>query len=167
MPMDIYFANPDSYDYDYIAEQLRSTELKKVERNMGDPNIEKVASFSLILDSETGMKVFFTPAETFTGIATGYVNSSEVVALEKDSSGRFIVVVPNISAHQLGDKFDITVYTDESGAYTYVSISPMAYVYQLLTSSAYANNAAAKNGGVALYTYWKATTEYRDAHPQG
>jgi hypothetical protein len=163
--MDKFYAG--DYNYDLIAQDLQ-LQGKQIVKEYGadyDANIIDV-KFTVVLDSETTVAVYCTPALGYTGGATARWGDEEY-ALKKEG-GRFIVKIPNIAAHQLGETYTIRVYTGDNcnqqvtSVYTQVQVSAMSYVYAMLTSEAYENNEDAKNAVASLYAYWRAAQAYLD-----
>ncbi|MBR6040073.1 MAG: hypothetical protein IKP38_06305 [Clostridia bacterium] len=163
--MDKYYA--DGYEYDSIAEILS---VKAIYRDFQDENIVK-APYTVILDSDTAIRVFFKPAAGFNGDVSAFWDNKGEVYLTRGSDGRYMVEIANIPAHLLGDTHTINVFTGEDcfkpgvyGAYTQVNVSAMSYVYGILTSAAYADNLAAKAGVASLFAYWQAAQAYKESH---
>ena len=159
----------ERYNYDGIARDL---EAKAISRDFDDENIVK-APYSVILDSDTAIRVFFKPAAGFNGDVSAFWDNKGEVYLTRGSDGRYMVEIANIPAHLLGDTHTINVFTGEDcfkpgvyAAYTQVNVSAMSYVYAMLTSQAYANNELAKNAVSSLYAYWQAAVAYKNAHPE-
>lgn len=159
----------ESYDYDDIADSLSE---KAIYRYFGDQNIVK-APYSVILDSDTAIRVYFTPAAGFNGDVSAWMPDYQDEAyLERGTDGRYTVEIANIPAHLLGETYNIFVFTGENcfndiyTMHTQVNVSAMSYVYAMLTSQAYANNELAKNAVSSLYAYWQAAVAYKNAHPE-
>ncbi len=158
--MDKFYA--DDNDYDVIVQDLQLQGKQIVKENY-DANIIDV-KFTVVLDSETTVAVYCQPAPDYTGGATAKWGDEEY-ALKKEG-GRFVVKIPNIAAHQLGETYNINVSTGDNcyqqvtSVYTQVQVSAMSYVYAMLTSEAYANNVKAKNAVASLYAYWQAAQAY-------
>ena len=121
-------------------------------------DIEKV-SFTLVLDSETAIKVYIKPASGYTGNITATVGSSTVNAAELQDDGRYMVRIPKISAHKLGITYTVKVTTDSGTAVT--KVSGLSYVQMLLNHEAYANNSVAQNAMASIYYYYKAAYELK------
>ena len=159
--MDKFYAG--DYDYYEIVGDLESQH-KQIVKDYHDANINDV-KFTVVLDSETTIAVYCTPALGYTGGATASWGDKDEYELTKEG-GRFIVKIPNIAAHQLGETYTIRVYTDDNcnqqvtSVYTLVQVSAMSYVYAMLNSEAYENNVKAKNAVASLYAYWRAAQAY-------
>ena len=118
-------------------------------------------SYSLVLDSETSIKVFFTPAENVTAMPAVTLDGK---TYEPEKVGaRYVVRIDNIAAHQLAD-----IHTITAGGAT-VKVSAVSYVRSMLdevSSNAAENTDAWKNNNhkalpsvwtdaaLAIYTYW-------------
>ena len=75
---------------------------------------------------------------------------------ERQSDGRYLVRIPNIPAHRLGEM--ITVTGTAGSAFT-VKVAALSYVRSVLNSSS--SNGAAKNALSALYAYCAAVLAFR------
>ncbi len=115
-------------------------------------------SYSLLMDSETAIHLYFKPAAGYDGdfAVDGYT-------AEKQNDGRYLVIIPNICAHQLGETFTITART-ANGEST-VTVSALSYVKGMLDAQAYQNNAAALNAVASIYHYYAAAAAYKALHP--
>ncbi len=171
MEMDKYYAGNENldisgYDYNNIADNLSE---KAISRDFSDENIVK-APYTVILDSDTAIRVFFTPAAGFTGEVSAQWDDEDEVYLTRGSDGRYTIEIANIPAHLLGEMHLINVYTGEDcfktgvrDTYTQVNVSAMSYIYSVLTSAAYASNENAKNAVSSLYAYWQAAVAFKEA----
>ncbi len=169
--MDTFYS--EYYDgYDNIIHEFEEFH-KEIHRDFQDENIVK-APYTVVLDSDTAIRVYFTPAAGFNGNVSAVLdgNTGDETALERGSDGRYMVEIANIPAHLLGETHTIVVYTGDncfgqgSSVYTCVYVSVMSYVYSILTSGAYADNTLAKNAVLSMYAYWDAAVAYRYAHPE-
>ncbi len=162
--MDTYYA--EDYIYDNIIDDLLD---KAIYRDLQDENIVK-ASYTVILDSDTAIRVYFKPTAGFDGNVSAKWDNEGQVYLERESDGRYMVEIANIPAHLLGETHEIYVFTGDDcfssviNGKTNVRVSAMSYVYGILTSAAYANDMYAKNGVASLYAYWQAARAYKDTH---
>ncbi len=141
----------ESFDHDAIRSALSD---KALQRDYGSSDIEKL-SISLYPDSLTSINIYITPKAGYTGEIT--VNNGAYAA-RKLSDGRFLVTIPDIEAHRLGDMTDLEFVTDSGTAS--MSVSAMSYVHMLLGSEKYAGDEDAKNAAAALYNYYKAAAEH-------
>ena len=139
------------FDYDAI---LSKVDGKAFVKELDGSGVTK-ATYKLHLDSETTVDVFLTPKSGVTLTASATFNG-KTYAAEKQKDGRYLVQIPNISAHQLGDM--ITVTGNAGGAFT-VKVSALSYVRSVLKSDS--TNKAAKDGMSALYEYYAAVLAYR------
>jgi hypothetical protein len=150
------------YEYATIADMIEEDSLLFKIKNMNDENIKGI-SFMLALDSETKMRVTFTPDPSYTGIATCSSDNANEAEMQK-VGGRFVAEVPNIPAHKLGEMHRIFAYTGDNCyspvaiTHTEIEASPMSYVYLMLTRTGATENE--KNCGAAIYTYWQAAQAY-------
>ena len=123
-------------------------------KELDGSDVEK-ATYKLHLDSTTTVDVYLTPKEGKTLTASASFNGKTYQAA-KQSDGRYLVRIPDISAHQLGDM--ITVTGSAGGAFT-VKVSALSYTRSVLNSTS--SNKAAKDGLSALYEYYAAVLAYR------
>ncbi len=164
--MDTYYA--EDYIYDNIVDDLLD---KAIYRDLQDENIVK-ASYTVILDSDTAIRVYFKPTAGFDGNVSAKWDNEGQVYLERESDGRYMVEIANIPAHLLGETHEIYAFTGDDcfssviNGKTNVRVSVMSYVYSVLTANAYANNVYIKNAVSSLYAYWQAARAYMDAHPE-
>lgn len=150
--MDLHFAN--SYDIDTIKTAVSGYAIDKVNNTGGD--IETI-TYSLVLDSETAIKVYFKPSGDYTGTPTVTVGDQSYTATK--TGGRYVVVIPKISAHQLINPHTI-VFTTTNGTAT-VTVSALSYVKGALN---YYSDADSQNAMAAIYAYSKAAQDFIAAH---
>ena len=79
-------------------------------------DIQAIA-FSLRLDSDISLKVFFTPVEGYTGAFMAAINYDEPKEIMR-SNGRYCVTIPGIWAHRIGEPYTITVTTAAGDTFT-------------------------------------------------
>ena len=141
------------YDDDDISEVRGLVENYAIVKDTKDSGIEKV-TFLLELGSETAIDVFLTPKSDYNGtvfVAEAEKNANLAV---KQSDGRYLVQIPNISANKLGDTYTLKV---RAGGEFDVKVSALSYVHAALNGSA---NTKLHKAVVALYDYYVATMEY-------
>ncbi len=149
----------ESYDY---ADILSKVEPEAIARALGTSKVEK-ANYRLQLGSETTLDVFLkttdgsaptdvtvTISEQVTGITT-----TKAYTPEKQADGRYLVTIPNISAHKLGDR--ITITGNAEGNFT-VEVSPLSFVRDVLTHE---TKTESLNGLSSLYAYYTAAIAYK------
>ena len=147
--MDLVYAN--SYDLETIKSEVA---YKGIERNISGTDIEKI-TYSLTLDSDTAINLYFKMAEGYSGKFEAKIGE-DTATPELLSDGRYRVRIKGISAHLLAWPYNVSV-TTENGSAT-VKVSALSYVHGLLATEGASdvyNNAAA-----AIYSYWKAADEY-------
>ncbi len=152
--MDKYYTS--SYSYDAVKKTA-----SKYERvlALGKSDIEKI-TYSLSLNTDTTVNVFIKPRSSYSGsikVTTQKGKTATSYTAVKQSDGRYKVTIPNISAHQLGDKYTITAVTSSGTASC--SLSALSYVYAILDGS---SDKTAKNAVSALCRYYEATINYRN-----
>ena len=140
----------ESFDYDAILDAVAG---KAIVKTLTGSKVSK-ATYKLHLDSTTTVDVFLTVPQG-TALTASATYKGNVYTAERQKDGRYMVRIPDIAAHQLGDM--ITVEGNAGGAFT-VKVSALSYVRSVL-----ANNmtAAEKDGMAALYQYYTAVLAYR------
>ena len=112
-----------------------------------------LTSFSISLGYNTSVNLFFTWDGEQDALPVVTVGGE---ALEVHTSGeRYYVTVDGISAHQIGDTYDVRFGDDMT-----VSLSVLSYIRALLASS---ETTEMKQAGVALYQFYEAALAYKAA----
>ncbi|MDO4805332.1 MAG: transglutaminase domain-containing protein, partial [Lachnospiraceae bacterium] len=124
----------------------RSSDMKKI-------------TFSLALDSNVSIHVFFEPVEGYDGDFTATVNGVESGAIKR-TKGRYRIAIDGIDAGRLGDPYTI-IATTTAGT-TEMWISALDYVGACLQVS---QNQLEKNALAAIYEYHKAAQAYNMSLP--
>ena len=148
--METHYA--ESYDYAAVLAAVSGMAFDK--SGIAGSDVEK-ATYRLHLDSETTLDVFLTP-KSGTELTASAVFNGTVYTAERQSDGRYLVRIPNIPAHRLGEM--ITVTGTAGSAFT-VKVAALSYVRSVLNSSS--SNGAAKNALSALYAYCAAVLAFR------
>ena len=142
----------DDYSDDLIAEAKNDLAQKAISvRKSSD--IAKV-TFSLNLDADTAVYLYFKPAAGYSGSVSATVNGKDA-EVEKLSDGRYRVAVRDIAAHRLGDMANVTLTT--AAGSTNVTVSAMSYVKACLDAPADTDETRAM---MALYGYYKEAAAY-------
>ena len=128
-------------------------------------NVEKSKiaelTFDLTLDSATTLRIFLTPEEEYEGEVSAYIgDGTENVAVRRED-GRYVITIPNISAHLLGQKY--LIHGEADGEY-YATLSALTYLDAVLGIPEYQGNVAMQNAMLALYNYYQAVIAYRSNH---
>ena len=118
------------------------------------PGVTKVTR-SLLLDSDTQIKVYFTVDNSFSAPASVNVNGVST-KLNKETDGIYSVVIPSIAAHNLGAAYPITM-----GSMS-ISTSAMAYARDAIASAGVKQSM--KEAVAALYRYYSCALAYQSAH---
>ena len=147
-PMHTYTAE----DLEAVKEDVSSYAMVK---DLGNSQIEKV-TYSLALDSETGINVYMQVQEGFSGPVTASIGSGTENVAELQPDGRYLVRISNISAHKLGDFYEIR--GNAGGSFT-IRVAALSYVRTTLNAATAKDDQ--KNAAAALYYYYKKTMEYR------
>jgi len=133
-----------------------------VEKTVGS-NMEKV-TYTLVLDSDTELRVYFKPAASYTGTFTFTANgetiteNGEKISVKLQSDGRYLVSIKNIAAHELSNVY--TIKAVSNGVESSMTVSALTYANAMMT--AYAGNTTAVNAAVAIYRYAMAAKALRD-----
>ncbi len=146
--MDLHYA--ENYDITAIMTAVSGYAIVKDDQTDGD--IEAI-TYALLLDSETAIKVYFTPSSEYTGTPSVTVDGNAYTA--KKTGGRYVVVIPNISAHQLIVSHTIELTTTKGTAT--VTVSALSYVKGALD---YYTDADPQNAMAAIYAYSKAAQDF-------
>jgi hypothetical protein len=140
-------------------EVLTAVNSNAIVREDNSDAIEKI-TFSLVLDSETAIRVYFKMAEGYNGAFT--VTGAATTA-EKLTDGRYLVEIKNIGASKIGDEYEFNVATDGNGT-AHVKVSALSYVQAMLKNAEASDDA--KNAVCAIYYYYKAAQAFLNAHQQ-
>ncbi len=134
------------YDEDSVLKAHEAVASKGVTIKRSS-RIEKV-TFSLYLDTDTAIYLYFKPISSYKGSAKATVNGTSV-PVYKMSDGRFRVEVKDIGAHNLGKNYKVELKTGNTS--TIVNISVLSYVKAILDSSKDENEI---NLAMAIYYYY-------------
>ena len=105
-------------------------------------------TFSLVLDSATAIRVFFTPVSGYTGPVTATLDGSAITP--NLVNGRYVIEITDIPAHELRTKHTIVVHTDSGDSR--VTLSALSYVQILLERY---TDSVTQNAAAAIYFYAK------------
>ena len=156
--MTLHYA--ESFDYADILSKVQANAFVKA---IDGTNVTK-ATYKLHLDSETTVDVFLTTKDgktpsnvkLYTTPAGGGSVTVKNVTPAKQSDGRYLIRISGISAHRLGDLYEIN---GTAGKTFTVQVSALSYVRSVLNNAG--STAAAKDGLSALYKYYEAVMAYR------
>ena len=151
--MDAVYAK--SYDITAIKTAVADN---AIDRTLCD-DVEKV-TYTLLMDSDTAIYLYFKPVSTYEGDFSVTVDGKTATATKKGD--RYLVIIPNIGAHKLGDAY-MVVATTANGDTT-VTVSALSYVNGILNADAYANIQTAQNAVAAIYAYYDAAIKYQATH---
>ena len=149
--MDAYYTA--SYDYDATRAAVAD---KGIQQTLGTDDVTG-STFSLVLDSKTAIRVYFTPAASYAGSVSAQIGT-DTVSVVKDG-GRYLVEIPGLSAHMLGKTFRIDLATDNGT--TTVRVSALSYVKSALDQ---AYDATSYDAVCAIYAFSAAADAYKLAH---
>ena len=115
-------------------------------------------SRSLLLDDKTSIVIYLTPGGSFY-VPSVTVTDSEgrkvAFISEKQTDGRFRVVIPEIGASALGESFTVSI---DNGKLTFTNLSALSYAYSVLAGE---TSEANRNAVSALYAYSDAALDYK------
>jgi len=159
------YAEMDKHYTDYTADDIAAAQTGLADyaaaKTVGS-NMEKV-TYTLVLDSDTELRVYFKPAADYTGTFTFTVNGETVtedgekISVKLQSDGRYMVSIRNIAAHELSNVYEVKAVGD--GVESSMTVSALTYVNAIMTS--YAGNTTAINAAVAIYRYAMAAKALR------
>ena len=141
-----------SYNYDSVKENVRKYQHSF---DLGTSDIEEI-KYSLSLNAETSINIYFDTISGYEGDIAVTVNGDPVTVV-KQNDGRRRITISNISAHQLGDTYSVSI-TSDNGTASY-SVSALSYVYAVISSNDF--DELAKDAVSSLFAYYNATMEYR------
>ena len=147
----------ESYSEEQVADVLKSLADQEFLRGR-NRNIRSVFC-SLILDSVTSVYLYLTPAEGYTGTVSALLDGVSV-PVTQEADGRYLVVIPAISADRLGEMYHIEILTDGAEPMI-VQLSALSYVKACLENEA--SSAEMVNAMAALYHYYKASDTLKQA----
>ncbi len=143
----------------YYTKKYSDKEITSAKSALGGMGVKtslssKIAkvTYSLYLDSDTAIYVYFKPAENYKGGAEATVNGIKAKVLLTED-GRFKVVIPNIAAHRLGRNYIVRLITDDRLENT-VEISALSYAKAILENPKASQEERDINAMMALYKYY-------------
>lgn len=148
----------ESYSEEQVADVLKSLADQEFLRGR-NRNIRSVFC-SLILDSVTSVYLYLTPAEGYTGTVSALLDGVSV-PVTQEADGRYLVVIPAISADRLGEMYHIEILTDGAEPMI-VQLSALSYVKACLENEASSDEMV--NAMAALYSYYKAANDLKQAN---
>jgi len=157
--------------FGYHTENLANKNLDEADKNVGEigdalnatcENQRVTAAdymgFSLVLDSETALKLYFTGNSDDITLEK---DGQQVEVARKESNGASYVKVENITANHLGD-----VYTVKKGTESVGEISALTYCYQVANANGkYGENLT--NLANALYDYNQKALAFKQSQSSG
>lgn len=142
------------YTTSYDVETIRSTVAGSAISIEATGSEIGAFNFSLVLDSETTIRLFVSCGDGYTGPVTFKVDGVDAEATQLPN-GRLLLEIPNLGAHMLSRTYTVSITTENSSAT--VTVSALSYANILF--DAYAT-AAAENAACALWAYSNAADEY-------
>lgn len=144
----------DTYDVDAVADAVADREIVRENDTNGD--VSKI-TYSLKMDSEIAIEVFFKMKSRYAGAFTVTLDDETYTAVKE--SGRYVVRITNIPAHELGVTHMIEVTTANGTAH--VEVSALSYVKSIL--DAYEDDVS-RNTAAAIYAYAAAADAFVTVH---
>ena len=129
-------------------------------RDFGDSGITK-QTFSLNLDSDTGINLYLYPGEDVTSV-TYTIDGGESQTASM-AGNRYAIRITGISAHKLSKTYNVKVTTNK-GEMT-INVSALSYVRTVLNFANPPTNEL--NTVVALYYYYKAAVDAISDNQEG
>ena len=117
------------------------------------------ASFSLVLDSGTGIYLYLKPADGYAGALTADTEGNDLPVMKVN--GWYRIELADIAAHELSKTFHVLIHMDEYED-AYIDASAFSYVNAILDTDP--DNVKAVNTVCSLYTYSAAADAYKAAH---
>jgi hypothetical protein len=111
-------------------------------------------SFSLVLDSETAIRLYLTPKNSDDTVTASCSGDKDAKVTKKGA--RWVVEILNISAHQLSTEYEISVTAGDVTAM--ISVSALSYVNLMLDNY---TDQTAQNAAAAIYYYSAAADAYK------
>ncbi len=159
----------DPYTTEYDVDEIKGiTTTDPYQMTVAGSDAFKAPSMSLVLDSETAIRIFLAHADgsklnandvtvTVTP-ATGVAWDAQTQLQKTQKGNRVMVEIRGVKAAWLAEKFTITA-TEGADTQT-IGVCALTYVGKLLASEAYAENTAAQNAVCALYAYAMAAKDF-------
>ena len=123
--------------------------------NKGDSQID-TATFSLYLDSETSIRIYFRTKDNFDGPVTATLGDSQIECIEQND-GRYRIEISNIPAHELAKTFDVKI---SAGGEGHILVSALSYVHAVMNAND--SSSEAKDAVASLYYYFAASKAYKE-----
>ena len=157
----------EAEDFDMEAVKTASAAIAAESSNQTGGDITAV-TYSLTLDSETALNVYFQPAPEYSGVAAATVDGIDA-AVDVTDNGAYCVRIANIAAHKLSESHEIVLTTGE-GRTVKVTVSALSYVDTALKyydDDSDAFHVKARNAVAAIWAYAQAAYAYKTVHPNG
>ena len=149
--MDLFFT--EEYPIAQIKSEIRDYAFSC---EPGGANISKII-FATVFDSETTIRVYFTPTQGYSGTFAAVVDGKAYSMTA--SGGRYLLEIANIPSDKLSEAHTIALETEDGTAT--VRISALSYAESVFRSS---NDTAALNAMAAFYRYAMAAEAFMAAH---
>ena len=156
MGQDGYIKTLDSAVIDADVEELKNDSYKAVITK--DGQVQDI-NYTLVMEDNTTLKFYVTVEE---GGSITAARGSEVLSCTRSGS-RYVVLLENIAAHELGDVYTVTL-TDANGVDSTITLSALSYANALLGSDTYGAKEEVKGSMAAMYEYYKAAVAYKNKY---
>ena len=120
-------AKVNALSYSYTADDLSQYAIQRTLNS----DVASV-SYSLSLDADTAINLYVTPAEGYQGTITAQLGDGTPLTVTPSGS-RYKVTITGVSAHLLGEMYDVRIIT-QSGASS-VRVSALSYAYASMDDS--------------------------------
>ncbi len=152
------YTEMDKFYTTYTAEDIEAAQTALAAYNVvkqQTADIEKI-TYTLVLDSSTELRVYFKPANGYTGSFSFTVNGAAAEGVLQ-ADGRYMVSIKDIAAHHLSTVYTVSAHT--TAGESSIELAALSYVNAMITS--YASNELAVKAAVAIWRYSKYTDEYK------
>ena len=152
----------DAYTASDFTNTMNAVAGHAISRDIPDDlGIEDI-QFSLVLDSETAIKLYLTSKDGYAGSVCAYLDGNESANMAVKKGRDYVVEIGNISAHKLADIYAVKIVTGNV-EFT-VKVSALSYVQAVISDES--ESVAMKEAVTSIYEYYAATMEYRRNRPE-
>ncbi len=133
-----------------ITQIKDKTQAFAISRDVTGTDINKI-TYSLYLDSKISIYLYLKMNDGYSGAAPTAKDGDKNFRVAKMSDSRYRVVIPNIKASQLGTNNKVVITAGDKSCT--VTVSPLSYVYTVLTNTG-SYDPSAKAAMASLYKYY-------------
>ena len=143
-------AGLESADQGLLEDVVTDAFLEYKYQPLQSQNVIAMQNISLVLKSETTLRLYFTCASGVTADALEVTSSTCTPVIRQTEGGSYYIAIENIVAGSLGDMHTITVKNTVTGETDTCTVSALTYGYYALTGS---TKATLQNLVKSLYLY--------------